>query len=503
MLSTFFGLELARRALEAQQTALDIAGHNIANANTQGYTRQIANLAATAPNRIGGLGHQVSIGSGVTLDQITRARDSYVDRQFRWETSKQQYWGSRQDSLQKVEAMFNEPSDNSLHDDMDQFWNAWSDLAKDPENMGARSVVQERAMTLADSFHHMNQQITDLQKDLDAQVRVQVHQINVYADQIKALNDQIKRAEVAGDNPNDLRDQRDNLVDQLSQLVAVRITETRDPAFADRTVNNYTLAIGNDATYQPLVEDSTVYHLNEPTADASGTFASVTWQDSGAPLDMGDNLGSLQANIKVRDEYLPNLLQQFNDLAQGLAAAVNALHEKGQGLQANPPLDFFVAADGGAVITAANISFNQVLGNNLKLIATGLATADGSVNSGDNTIAHAISSLAGGWAALSDPAIFGAAPVPAPVPAVSFGDYYGARVAQMGVDVQEANRMKAGQDVLVTHIDNQRQSYSGVSLDEEMANLVKYQKSYAAAARMVTMLDDMLNTIVNGMGITR
>ncbi|MDI6813086.1 MAG: flagellar hook-associated protein FlgK [Desulfitobacteriaceae bacterium] len=507
MLSTFFGLELSRRALEAQQNALDITGHNIANANTPGYTRQLPSLKATTPGVIPGLGHSLSLGTGVTLDYIQRARDNFVDRQYRWESSKQQYWGARQDSLQKIEGLMNEPSDNSLHDDMDKFWNAWSDMSKNPENMGARSVVRERALALTDSFHHIAQQITDMKKDLDANVRVQIHQVNVYAQQLQDLNAQIKRAEVAGDNPNDLRDQRDALIDELSKIVSVRVNQDKDPAFTDREVTKYTVMIGNEETTPPqvLVDDTTLHLLNEPPPPSSNglPFATVTWADTGATLDLGSKMGSIQANMEVRGDidgangYLSSLASQFDTLAKGIADAVNALHQKGQGLTAVSGLDFFTTLDGSTGVNAANIGINPDLETDLGKIATGAVPADGSVNVGDGSVAQAISSLSGGWAALD------AIPMAATVPAASFGDYYGANIAQMGVDVQQANRMKAGQDVLVTHLSNQRESYSGVSLDEEMTNLVKFQKTYAAAARMVTMMDDMLDTIVNRMGMTR
>lgn len=490
MHSTFFGLELARRALESQQYALDVTGHNIANANTQGYTRQVANLKSTTPDTINSLGHSLSIGTGVTLENITRARDAFVDRQFRWETSKQEYWGGRQDALQKVEGMFNEPSENSLHDDMNKFWTAWSDLSKNPENMGARSVVHERALTLVDSFHHLAQQITDMRNNMDANVRVQIHQINSYSEQIAGLNEQIKRAEVAGDNPNDLRDKRDALVDELSKIVSVRVVETIDPSFTDREVHDYQVNIGAETTPpQILVSNTTAYKLDETAVDANG-FALVQWDASapnpGAALDMGDRLGSLQANMEIRDDYLPNFLQKFlDDLAAGIVQAVNTLHTSGEGLTAGVTGNFFDPAS----TTAATIALDPYV-DDLSHIATRPSGAE----IGDGSVAQQISSLANGWTAVASPL---------PNAATSFGDFYGANIAQLGIDVQQADRMKAGEDVLVTHLSNQRESLSGVSLDEEMTNLVRFQKSYSAAARLVTMMDDMLDTIVNRMGVTR
>jgi flagellar hook-associated protein 1 len=525
MRSTFSGLELARRALESQQTALDITGHNIANANTPGYSRQIANLRQTVPSTIPGIGHNLSIGTGVTVESIERARDLFVDRQYRWETSKQQYWAGRQDALVKIEGLLNEPSNNSLHDDLDKFWNAWSDLSKNPENMGARSVVLERASSVADTLHHIDQQITEMQKGLDSNIRVQIHQVNVYAKQLQDLNTQIKRAEVSGDNPNDLKDKRDAIVDELSKIVNVRVVESRDNTFADREVNIFKLYIGSDAKpNQILLDDTSAYQLIEPAPPGADglPFADVRWA-SGHPaidpdttnpnrdlVELGQELGILQANLFMRGStlssatpdketsYLVDLRNKYNQLAKGIADAVNAIHSNGvakEEVVADGIPAFFVPEGGAAgdPITAANIKVNSVLSSNPWKVATG------EIEFGDGVIAKAISSLSSGWKGYFD--VTGLSSIP--VEATSFGDFYGAAIAEMGVDVQQANRMKEGQDVLVTHMFNQREAFSGVSLDEEMTNLVKYQKSYSAAARVVTMMDEMLDTIVNRMGMTR
>jgi len=546
MTSTFFGLELSQRALQSQQIALDIAGHNIANANTQGYTRQIANLTATTPDTIPVAGRNLSLGSGVTLDTITRARDAFVDRQFRSETSKQQYWGEKQDNLTKVEDILNEPSDNSLSNDMNQFYTAWSDLSNDPTNAGARSVVSERAQELTDSFHNIAKQASDMSGNMDAAVKVQVTQINTYAKQIKDLNEQIRTAEVAGDNPNDLKDQRDSLVDDLSKIVNVKVVESKDLAFTDRTVNNYKLIIGigdeNSVTNNTLVDGSTVNSLQDPPATSASTsinpkpgLAIVTWSD-GTAVALGTQQGTLAADIDVRDQNLTKFMTQLDTLAQGIANAVNALHQTGQGLTAETQTDSVVGpvgidffTDGSElasstppllpVVTAATITLNSVIALDPNRIATGVIPLDKStdppthaldsngnllVTAGDGTIAQSISSLATDWSTLKSQIAandFGTEGA-TPVAASSLGSYYAANVAQLGVDVQQATRMKAGEDVLVTNVTNQRSSLSGVSLDEEMTNLVKFQKSYAAAARMVTMMDSMFDSILS-MGMTK
>jgi len=530
MYSTFFGLELANRALSSYQAALDVTGHNIANANTKGYTRQLANIQAGKPLSIQVLGKQLTLGTGSTMDNVIRARDYYVDRQFRWETSKYEYWVSKEKALNMVEGLMNEPSEYSLHDDLDKFWNAWSELAKNPQNMGARSVLRERAITLVDTLHHIDQQITDLQSDLDASVEVTVKQINTIANQIKELNTQIKRAEVSLDNPNDLKDQRDALVDELAKLVPVRVVETQDPGFTDRSVGVYKIIIGNDADpNNVLVDDQVVRHLQDPAPEVSG-FSRVVWEgldagDSANWADLGTAMGKLQADIEMRDEYLVAFRSQFDTLANGIANAVNVIHKMGQGLEpetamnADGPvgIDFFTTSTG--TFTAASITINSVIMGDVDRIATGKIPLDTStvppthakdtdgndlVEVGDGSIALAIASLAQGWYSIKtqiDNDVFGAGGAK-PVNAASFGDFYGAVIAQMGVDVQQCKRMSEGQSVLVTHMNNQRESMSGVSLDEEMANLVKFQKSYSAAARIVTMIDSMLEKIL-AMGVTR
>jgi flagellar hook-associated protein 1 FlgK len=294
--------------------------------------------------------------------------------------------------------------------------------------------------------------------------------------------------------------------------------------FTDRNVNNFKVIIGNENSVNnnTLVDDSTVRLLEDPPPqkiiNGFNSFL-VVWSDDPNPVkkdvDLGIKLGALAANIEVRDQDLPKFGEQFDKLAQGIASAVNALHQTGQGLTAEAAggINFFTDGSvtpvldlqGLPVVTAASITLNSVIALEVNRIATGTNPLDGTVTVGDGSIARALSSLSGGWSALKSlisSGKFGAVDQ-TPVSASSFGDYYGANVAQIGVDVQQANRMKAGEDVLVTHLSNQRESLSGVSLDEEMTNLVKFQKSYSAAARMVTMMDDMLDTIVNRMGMTR
>ncbi len=606
MYSSFYGLQIATRALSTNQAALDITGHNISNANTKGYTRQLANIQAATPLTLKASGRDMTLGAGSTLNSIQRARDNYIDRQFRWETSKHEYWAERGKALELIEGSMNEPSKYSLHNDLDGFWNSWSDLANNPQNSGARSVLIEKAMTLSDSFHHINQQLVDLKSDLDASVSLIINKINDIAGQIKTLNVQIKRAEVARDNPNDLKDSRDALVDELSKLVPVRVVETQDPTFTDRIVGNFKVIIGNDADpANVLVDDQAVRYLVYPppnlnnvsqvvwadhafvqgntlgtTTDASGlstvsleidgvaynnidltsvaavgtygtapnTYdvlatnltnairahnpadpvlanvevsfqsgklvlssgttgqsSSIEFLDGGGAIlgfsngmsgdnyvDLGSEMGTLKANMEIRDIFIEDYRGELDQMVKSLAQAVNTIHSS-----VNPPaINFFTDQNGTTTdIDISTIKLNEAIKLDPSKIITG---AVGEV--GDTGIALKIASLSQGWKGLL--AIDSTSTIPTNLGSSSIGDYYGAMISKLGVNVQQAERMSEGQSVLVNYLENQRESLSGVSLDEEMTNLIRFQKSYGAAARVVTILDSLFDKIL-GMGMTR
>ena len=295
--SSFFGLELAVRALSAQQGALGVAGHNISNAGTAGYSRQVADIRTAIPMTVPGSGKELTLGTGSILDTVSRARDAFIDRQYRTETAKYEYWAGRQSTLRTIEGMMNEPSQYSLSNDLSHFWNAWSVLANNPQNTGARSALLEQTLTMVDTFHHLNQQITDMQQELDSSVTAMVNQINTIAKQLRELNIQIKNAEVAKNNPNDLRDQRDALVDQLAKLVPVRVIETQDPAFSDRVVGLYKVVIGNPNDSQNVLVDD--QHVRTLTTTIYNGFQQVVWADHLEPVT---NLGlPVNTPIEIKD----------------------------------------------------------------------------------------------------------------------------------------------------------------------------------------------------------
>ncbi|MFS8534695.1 MAG: flagellar hook-associated protein FlgK, partial [Limnochordales bacterium] len=228
MRPTFFGLDIARRALQAQMRALDVVGHNIANANTPGYSRQVAIFATTPPYPAPMLNSMIQagqVGTGVQIEAIRRLRDQFVEMQLRNETESLGRWNARYEALKQVELFLAEPSDYGLRDALDQFWQSLQDLHQQPESDAARAVVRERALLLAASFQHVHKQLTDLRLDLNRLVELEVQKINTLSERLANINAQIHRVHLSGHEPNDLLDQRDQLILELAEIVDISVLE--------------------------------------------------------------------------------------------------------------------------------------------------------------------------------------------------------------------------------------------------------------------------------------
>ena len=231
MPSTFGGLYISLRAMQAQQRALETSSHNIANATTPGFSRQRAVMATTAPwpvpslNMPSGAGQ---VGTGVEVSHIERIRASFLDDQIRNELVKLGEWEQRADALDQVEAIFMEPTETGLNTLISQFWESWQELSKDPESSAVRTTVVETANSLADAFQHTHLQLSQLQDELGRLIDIELSQVNDLTSQIAALNKQIVNIKAADLSPNDLMDTRDLLLDELSKLVNIKVVEEKD-----------------------------------------------------------------------------------------------------------------------------------------------------------------------------------------------------------------------------------------------------------------------------------
>jgi flagellar hook-associated protein 1 len=467
MTSTFFGVELGKRGLFAQQAALYTTGNNISNANTDGYTRQRAEMQATSSIPAPGMNADKTpgqMGTGVEVDKIARLREDFLDVQYRGENKNLGYWEAKSDTYTKIEDIVNEPSDSGIANAMDQFWAGWQELAKNPESSAARAVVQQRGVAVAESFQSVSNSLDQMKTDLDNVISTKVDQVNSLATQIGDLNQQISRIVPNNYQPNDLYDKRDVLLDQLSKLVDVNVTPT--------TNGMIQVSVGSNV----LVDNQTT---NKLAVDSDGVV-SIEGESVPTKLTSGELLG----RIESRYNSIPDFQTSLDTLVKTFADNVNNQHKQGITLDNTPGSDFFVGD------TAGNISVSPDILSSLNKIAAAPAS-DPSVGNGDN--AQAIADIKFHSLTFTDP-------TGNDVSTSTADDFYQNIIAKLGINSQEAQRMQDNSQVMVNQVDNRRQSVSGVSLDEEMSNMVRFQQAYNASARVVTVMDEVLDKVINGMG---
>ena len=457
MISTFFGLDLALRALQSQQAGLDVTNHNVANANTDGFSRQNVQLATTEPfavpslNRPQGAGQ---VGTGVIAAGIQRARDLFLDIQYRTEIGGQLNSEARQDALEQVEVVLNEPGASGLSGLFNEYYRVWGELTNDPANLPVRTTVVEQSVALATAFNRADRQLRDVQANLDREIVDGVDQINQITDELVQLNKQIAVVEANGQRANDMRDRRDFVLDTLAELAQVSVVEN-----ADKTV---TVSMGSQVLVNGLAK------TNLTTVVNGAGLRDV--QFGGVAATLGN--AELSGKLTARDTNVPNYLGQLNTIAGNLISAVNALHSTGYGLDNVTGRNFFSGTD------AQTIAVDPAIAADPKTIAAAAAAN----SPGDNTIALGISNLRRTMSPTTESA-------------------YNSLVSGLGTDNRTARAEVENQTALVGLLERRRQQTHGVSLDEETVNLLRYQKAYEAAARMMTAFDEMLEKLINGTGI--
>jgi flagellar hook-associated protein 1 FlgK len=582
MTSPFFGINIGASALRTAQTLVDIANQNIANANTPGYSRQTGKVGAMAPYPVPAFnagGNPGQLGTGVQITEVNRARDTFIDYQMRNQLNGQGQANARRDALAQVEATVNEPSLTGLNSTLTKYWSAWQEVANSPADSAIRANLVEQGKAVADAFKGQISQFAQQQRDLDQQVGLSVTNVNTLTSQIAALNLQVSQVEVSGMHANDLRDQRDQLVDSLSKLVKINVVESSD--------GSVYINVGN----HQLVERSTAHQMVANTA--AGAFTQIQWPD-GTAVDVGT--GQIQGLVESRDELLQERIDGVNALAGRVIESVNSLSASGVGLDGIGGRKFFAGSDASSIAIDSQLT---AAGGTDKVAAARLyadATSPTGYSSaaGDSSNAVAIAQLANlvaqrnpvlgdltqgpigalgvslvgidlSGAAANTTYTFavgaGAPPTVTVTPPgtgtatisigkdsasvippanliftidtgtsrltlsappgttlsdalagldgktittnpgpSTIGDQYGRQIASLGVESQTAKSQSVNQGVLINQLDMQRQSTSGVSLDEETINLITYQKAYQAAARVVTVMDEMLDTLINGTG---
>lgn len=585
MSGLFSIFSIANRGMSAQQKAINVTSHNIANANTEGYSRQRAVMETTRPFGMPTMNNAAEpgqIGTGAQISAVERVRDSFLDYQVRTETSTLGKFDARDKFLSEIEGVFNEPSDTGISTLIGKFFDSWQQLSKQSQSSNSRTIVAQQAATLTDALNHTAVQLQKIKENTQSVIKDSVFQVNDLLNQLNELNKQIIGVKVAGNMPNDLMDKRDNLLDQLSSKFNINVDKKSfegydikpmDLASSDST-NNFCLVKSEDnnnvkrfsyidsivphkdADGNPVVGqyDITYFKLGDRTQGStiiSGVQLTVDqvkeidenrviWAEMDGTAAAGDtqpfvlfkpSSGELTGYMSVQHD-VDSYSAQLDKLAKAMAFAVNAVHS-GKTDAADDKMPFFVNFQNKSDeegITALNISVNSEILRDPMNIKTkthddqfDYANENNIDGDTDGSRALAIAQLRDKLISIEN--IFGPDSstrinsreelftkggnqlsdenhlnfVSKDSGGTKIDNYFKDVIDKLGVQAQEAQRMVKNQNSLLASFKETKDSISGVSLDEEMANLVQYQHAYQANAKVIATVDELLDVVVNGL----
>lgn len=462
-MSSIYGiLQMGKSAVLAQQKGIEVTGQNLSNVNTPGYTRRRLNLTqGIAISSSAG-----PMGTGVIAKGVERVYDRFLGAQINQEEQEMGRWEARRDALDMTEIRFNDAVGGGLSEALGEYWNAWQDLANDPSGYVQRVSLLGKGEDLADKLQSVHDTLSPIPSPWDDQVEDAVAQINLKSSKIADLNQKIVQVETSGDNANEQRDARDLALKELSSLIDINTFEQED--------GTLTVKLGDGKS---LVDG---VHGRELTTMNNGAgHKDVSWADlPTTSINSSISAGALKGLIEVRDEIIPGYMSSLETLAGTVKAQVNALHAGGFGLSESNGDPFFTGS-----LSSGNFAVNSAIVSDPDKIAAA-QTKDGLP--GDNRMALAIADLQ-------------VASVPIGDENTTFSDYYHSIVSRVGADVQYADTRVDNQTEMLTYLDNYRESVSGVSLDEEMVNLIQYQRAYESAAKLISVADEMLGTLMNSL----
>lgn len=603
-MSGLFGtFNVGKRGLFAQQRSIDVTSHNIANANTEGYSRQRAILETTRPFGMPSMNNQVGpgqIGTGVDVSIIQRVRDSFMDYQVRREKSTLGQYEARDKYLSEIESIFNEPSENGISDLIGKFFDSWHQLSKQAESSNARTVVAQQASALASELNHTHSQLTKVKESAQESIKQTVFDVNSILNRLDKLNQQVISVKVSGMEPNDLMDQRDMLLDELSEKFNIKVEDDNfygvnlSPVDTDGLGYNVNSMLvrknPNDAVRRfsyvtgiekgkeikgsgdPKQYEYKLTYLRNGDKDKPETIivkmteeeckeldrTRILWSQkdpnnpdkdgmivnkngaeivSGSTIDFKDlamfslskdeDRGELKGYMSVQKD-VDNYMEQLNKLAKSIAMSVNAIHSGKVNAAEDKDKDklpFFIikgdtTSDNEKNITAANISINTEILKDVMKIKVGVNGDPGADGESDGKRALAIAELRNTLMRIQDVDYDmdrekfiktitgseklelnedGVSTIKSNINGMKVDNYFKDTVDKLGIQEQEARRIIKNQEVLLSSFQQRRDSISGVSLDEEMANLVQFQHAYQANAKIIATVDELLDVVVNGL----
>lgn len=622
MANAFSGIELGKRSIMAHSQQIQTAGHNISNADTEGYTRQRVQVKTFDPLYRPDLSRAETpgqIGQGTTIESVSRLRDELLDSRIVSQSNVESYWSTREKYFSMIEQVYNEPHEISVRTNMDKFWQSWQELSVHPESKAARQAVVTRGQSLANSVSQQFKSLSGIGTQINGDIQASVKQINDYASQIAGINGEIVRSKAMGDNPNDLMDRRDLLVEKLSSLANITV-DTRDN-------DEFMVHIDGQILVQGSVNRSFTL---ETQTDGKG-YDKVLWSDTGIEASVSG--GQLGALLELRDVDLREQIQSLNSMAVNFSSLVNDVHRSGIGANNVSGLDFFTAypfvedvrgnfdsnGDGAVdstylfsmkgtnvlnlqekvgfegvmvlsgqsssvsvpyysndtvaqVVDRINDSQSEVkafLDRNNQLVLkatsaadknnpdfvirhvedsglflsgyTGILSSSGEEGAFDYARADAADVLTGSFdvAPLVNPAeyiavnakivndvnnvaagfpdgrgrsMMGDGRSAVEIAAIrntqvmigssrTFDDYFADTVTKVGLKGEQAENMFLSQNSIMNDLRDLRDSISGVNIDEELADIIKFQHGYNAAAKFVSVIDEMLDTVINRLGV--
>lgn len=459
MSSTFSGITTALSSLRAQRQGLDVAGQNIANVNTDGYSRQRADMTA-----IEGVSNvptiwakQDPVGSGVNVGDISRMRDELLENRVRTEHANNSYLSGQDSVFDSVQSVFKEPSDTGLQERLSTYWSDWQDLSNSPGDDAVRTKVLQQGSTVTQALNDAHTQLSTIWASNHSAAGTQVAEANADATEIAHLNKGIMQAKVGGLPANELADRRDSLVQRLSELTGATAT-ARESGAVDLALYGSTLVGG--ASSRPLALTG-----GQTLSGQSANPVSVNWADSGQPATI--TTGELGSAVDAMNRLIPKYSNALDGVASNLATTVNAAHTAGFDKNGDPGGPFFSGTTADTISVAITDTSK-------------LAAASSPATRLDGTNADAIGDLSTSGSG----------------PDVN----YRSLVADLGVTAKSASLKAQTQLTITADLDSQHESTSGVSLDEEMASLLSYQRAYEAAAKLMNTVDSTLNTLINNTG---
>ena len=486
-------LNIGTSAIHAAQRGLDVTGQNIANAATPGYTRQRVDLES-----IGGPGQPAfwsrydGVGEGVKITGVTRMNDEFLEARARNANAALGSAEEQAKTFAAVERTVGEPSDTGLQKKLDQFWNSWGKISTDPRAEAPRNLTFENAGAVANQLNLMSNSLTTQYQDTYSELSANVTKVNELATNVAKLNEAIRSNNIAKVPANELLDQRDTMIAELGRLTGATVKPAALDQNADFNSQAVDVYIGETKLVDGVQANSLA--VSGPSANPTGAAdqAKVVWAtvSDGSSTAVGSDAvventrltggasatGSLSGMLKGLNETIPTYLKQFDDVAASLASAVNAQLGNGYtvGGVKGDTLPLF-SAGGGGPITAANIQVTSGMTPNDLAISKGDPDGTPAALDGDNAMAMAALSRTANGASAK----------------------YSSMVVQLGVQANSVNNAVTTQGNVVRQAEDARDNVSGVSLNEEMTNLIKFQHSFSAAAKFIGVIDQTLDTLIH------